>query len=68
MRLPINGAERWLDGKRNHLLWAALIFERDAVSEETDRKGFEMGSISRIQRRLWGELCNLFAAYIPLGK
>ncbi|OLU13195.1 hypothetical protein BVH01_22875 [Pseudomonas sp. PA1(2017)] len=69
IRLPINATERWLDGKRTHWLWAALIFERDVVSHETDRKGVEMGFISRIQRRFfWGELCNLFAAYLPLRK
>ena len=33
----IRPAERWLNGKRGPWLWAALIFERDALQDETDK-------------------------------
>jgi len=50
----IRAAERWLNGKRSHWLWAALIFERDALPDETDLKAFEVAFMSRIQQRLKG--------------
>nr|WP_288355066.1 LasR-specific antiactivator QslA [uncultured Pseudomonas sp.] len=50
----IRAAERWLNGKRSHWLWAALIFERDALQDETDRKAFEVAFMSRIQQRFEG--------------
>lgn len=50
----VHSAERWLNGKRSHWLWAALIFERDELPNETDRRAFEVAFVSRIQQRLDG--------------
>jgi len=53
-----HAAERWLNGKRSHWLWAALILERDALPDETDRKAFEVAFISRIQQSFGGNWLN----------
>nr|WP_312971304.1 LasR-specific antiactivator QslA [Pseudomonas sp.] len=46
----VQAAQAWLAGNRRNWLWAALIFEREEIPAEIQRRAFEVGFLSRLHQ------------------